>query len=401
LFIAGGIVGLLQVSGTVRFSAGAEMFAEARSLADHGTFADPFHVLKTGPTAVNPPLFPMALALLMKLLTLPYLVAAAAVICNILANGLTAALLPRIAFVFYGDAIPGVLAAVLWLAAVQLMPDWDASYTVAGLILFCLFSAGSIERTDKRLQFGALAGVAAGLLCLLNLSSVLISLPWIAYLMVRKRLSRMGAARYGGALLATLLLIVSAWALRNRHQLGAPVLRTNLGMTLYASNNDCAQASLMDNLRSGCYETHHPNLSLAEARLLRALGEVQYDRLRTADAVSWAVAHPARFGRLTARRFLNFWFPAPEEHAYTAYVIWLATLLSIPGLVLMIRNREPSTVFVVVVQLIYPVMYYLVVADVRYRYSVLWLSLLPAGYWIRGIWPHASKPIPPADPLRA
>lgn len=387
LFIAGGIVGLVQLSSTVRFSSGTEMFAEARNLAEHGAFANPFDIMKTGPTAVNPPLYPLVLALLMKLLTVPYLVAAGAVIGNILANALTAGLLPRISFVFYGDTIPGAVAAVLWLAAVQLMPDWDASYTVAGLILFCLFSAWSIERTDKPLPFGALAGVAAGLLCLLNLSSILISLPWIAYLILHGKVSWVRVARYGGVLLASLLLVVSAWALRNRHQLGVPVLRTGLGMTLYASNNDCAESSLMDNMRSGCFEAHHPNSSLAEARLLRALGEVAYDRMRTAAAVSWAMANPVRFRRLTARRFLEFWFPRPEEHAYTAYVIWLATVLSIPGLIVMIRNREPVVVFMVVVQLIYPVMYYLVISDVRYRYPVLWLSLLPAGYFIGAISP--------------
>ena len=30
-------------------------------------------------------------------------------------------------------------------------------------------------------------------------------------------------------------------------------------------------------------------------------------------------------------------------------------------------------------------MYYVVVSDMRYRYPILWLSLLPAGYFLREI----------------
>ena len=79
-------------------------------------------------------------------------------------------------------------------------------------------------------------------------------------------------------------------------------------MTLYASNNDCAESSLIETGRNGCYQLYHPNASVSEARLLRALGEVAYDRLS------------------------------------------------------------------------YPFVYYFVVTGVRYRYPVLWLSLLPVGY---------------------
>ena len=92
-------------------------------------------------------------------------------------------------------------------------------------------------------------------------------------------------------------------------------------------------------------------------------------------------AHPGRFWVLTLRRFREFWFPVAGERAYMTYTIWLITLLSIPGLVLMAKRREPVTWFVAAVLLIYPLMYYVVVADVRYRYPVLWLSLLPAGYF--------------------
>jgi len=325
----------------------------------------------------------------MKLLVAPSLIVRAAVLGNIVANALTAALLPRMSVVFYGDSLPGAWAAALWLAAAQLMPVWDVGYTAAGLILFCLFGARFIGRPDKAVRFGAWTGAAAGMLFLLNPASLLIDLPWIAYLIGRRNLPWAQAARYSGALLAILLLIISSWALRNRHQMGALVVRTNLGMTLYASNNDCAQASLAEDMREGCYQTHHPNTSTSEAILFRTLGEVEYDRRRTVDAENWALGHPRRFGCLTAERFRYFWFPPLGEHEFRTGAIWLATALSIPGIFLMLKHRLPVVVFVATVQLIYPLMYYVVVSDVRYRYPVLWLSLLPAGYFIASL--HTAR----------
>ena len=48
----------------------------------------------------------------------------------------------------------------------------------------------------------------------------------------------------------------------------------------------------------------------------------------------------------------------------------------------MARNRVPVTIYVLPVLGFYPLMYYIVIADVRFRYPVLWLSLLPAGYFL-------------------
>jgi len=54
--------------------------------------------------------------------------------------------------------------------------------------------------------------------------------------------------------------------------------------------------------------------------------------------------------------------------------------LSIPGLILMARRREPVGIYLLTVLLLYPPMYYITIADVRYRYPVLWVSALAAGY---------------------
>jgi hypothetical protein len=385
LFIAGGVVGVYNMAtSVVPFGEGFEMVALATNLAHHGVFGNPFLSLATGPTAANPPLYPFLLALIMAIFRIPAAILFAATLCNVFANALTAAWLPRVSNLMYGDIRPGIVASVLWLLSAPLNPSWDTSYTVAGLLLFCLFSSSGIAK-ERPLFHGASAGLIAGVLFLLNPSVVLIFLPWLAWLAWAQRTALSRTVLYCGALLAVLFLVAFSWAFRNDRQLGSFVIRTNLGMTLYASNNDCARASLIDEELNHCYQSHHPNMSLEEATILQRLGEPAYDRLRKQDTKAWIQAHPASFLRLTEARMRDFWFPPAQGHPFKSAAIWLATLLAVPGLVLMIVRKERVVWFPVVVLLVYPLMYYIVVSDVRYRLPVLWLSLLPAGYFLTSV----------------
>ena len=112
------------------------------------------------------------------------------------------------------------------------------------------------------------------------------------------------------------------------------------------------------------------------------LGEIEYDRTRTRDAKSWIRMNPAAFAWLSLARMRDFWFPQRGDHPFESIVIWISTLLSIPGMVLMARQRAKVSLFVVIVLMIYPLMYYIVVSDLRYRVPVLWMSFLPAGYFL-------------------
>lgn len=110
--------------------------------------------------------------------------------------------------------------------------------------------------------------------------------------------------------------------------------------------------------------------------LVRQMGEVQYNRSRLAIARRWIESHPARFLQLTRERIVTYWFP-PRE-----YGIWLVTILSAPGLIAMAVWRRSSFWFVLAVHGCYPLLYYAVETSSRYRYPILWLTLIPAGYAI-------------------
>ena len=46
----------------------------------------------------------------------------------------------------------------------RILPQWDVSYTVLGLVLFFLLSAATIERTGRAWLWAGFAGLTAGLL---------------------------------------------------------------------------------------------------------------------------------------------------------------------------------------------------------------------------------------------
>jgi hypothetical protein len=368
------------------FCVGCEMVGIARSLVFQGSYGNPYSTVNTGLTAANPPIYPLFLAVLIELFKRPTTVGMVANVCNMLANAFTAALLPGVSRVFYASRWPGILGAMLWLASMQLMPSWDVGFTVAGLLLFCVFSASHLG-TGRNSLSALWAGAIAGILFLLNSSAGLVVLPWIAYLMIHRRVTW----RQTAILLATVCLFTSIWVGRNYLRFGELIVRTGMGIALYTSNNDCAQSSIIADESTKCYASYHPNESAQEAQLMRSMGEVEYDRKRGADAKAWIAAHPGRFWTLTIERFRDFWFPPPYRHPLRIYMVWLTTVLSVPGLLLMIHRRVPVTAFIFAVFLIYPPMFYVNVSDVRYRFPVLWLSLLPAGYFVRESYTYWSE----------
>ncbi len=391
LLVAAGIVGLYSMTThPVPFGKGFEMVKLAENLARYGSYANPFDVLDTGPTAANPPLYAFLLALVIKAFRIPDLVLFVVTLGNIFANAFAAMLLPRISEMFYRDTRPGLVAAILWILSSQLMPSWDVGFTVPTLFMFCLVTAATIGKPGFAIK-GLFAGLLAAALFLFNPSTILIFFPWMGWLAVKHRKSGTQTVAYCCLVFGVVLVFGAAWGLRNQRELGKFVIRTNLGMTLYASDNACASSSMVASEANNCYQEHHPNTSFQEAQLLHTLGEVKYDQVRVTDAKQWIRSHPSQFLRLTLARVRDFWFPIPNQHPFKSGVIWAATLLSIPGLILMIRRRIEITPFVLSVLLIYPLMYYIVVSDVRYRLPVLWLSLLPAGVFVVQLWDIASK----------
>ncbi len=401
LFALGLAPGFYQLSHPAGLSLGPgnEMAMEARNLVENGVIGNSFRSMNTGPTATNPPLYPLFLALYTFLFQKPVMIVAAVLITDIIVNALAAALLPALSAALWGTPAPGIAGGVLAIAASQLIPSWDANYTQLGLIGFCLLTLHLARAREYSVWHGTLTGVALGILFLLSQVVLLVALPWMAYLFWGRHTRPPAMLRFILPLLLAALLVNLPWLLRNYGIWGEFVTRTNFGMTLYTSNNDCAEPSVYQELASGCYQATHPESSVAEAGLLKNLGEPAYDRLKRAAAMTWIRSHSSRFLQLTLARMIQFWFPVPNSPRYAAYVIWIITLLSLPGFYILLQRRAPAVVFLGTILLIYPLPYYVVVSAVRYRVPVLWLSSLTAGYFLTAIAPRrwsAGFNAPPA-----
>jgi hypothetical protein len=387
LLLSGIVIGCYQFFHLVGtgFGHGFEMAAIARNVAERGLYGNPFDPAVTGPSALVPPLYPLFLAALIKIFGSLVWMALAANAVNILANALIAATMPRLSEVWFGDWRPGAFGGALWLVAMRLMPQWDATCTIAAEVVFCLVTASAIGRKDGVVWRAMLAGILGGILSLLNPAVMVVFLAWVAFLLWQRRVPVRYAVRYGAAMLLTMAVCNAPWVIRNYAIWHEFVLRTSFGVTLYSSNNPCAESSLVKDAAHGCFQATHPVASEAEDRLLTQLGEVAYDHNRAAAAWKWIRENPGRFRELTLARTFEFWFPEPVIPAYTAYGIWAITLLSIPGIVLMVRRGVPVALFVLAAWLTFPVMYYVVVSCDRYRYPILWTSMLPAGYFLASL----------------
>jgi hypothetical protein len=164
------------------------------------------------------------------------------------------------------------------------------------------------------------------------------------------------------------------------------------------SNNDCAEFGIRKNITSGCFDSVHPNHNVSEARKVLALGEPKYNELRLGDALHWIGRHPRAFAKLSAQRFVAFWMPSETETIHYAgsgrrlerVAIYLMTLLSGAGLVILYREDLRSAAILISCLTVFPLAYYIVPFEYRYRYPIMWVTFLlgavPLTDCVRRLW---------------
>jgi hypothetical protein len=379
LFVAAFLTAALQFP-SVRLGGGFETLTIARNLAAHGEFSNPFSPRVTGPTAHTAPLYPAFLALLLWIFGNTPAFALTLDGITIAIHALHAALLPAVSELFFNQRRPGIFAAgiSILLPVFFLFPQYEIMFVATGLMLFCLVTA-------RLLQWGRVAatasGIGIGLLALLNPASIVVAAVWLVYLLWRRRPARPVRFLALAALAAAVTL--APWTYRNYQQFHSLFfIRDNLGLELYIANNDLAQASFALNEASGEHRRLHPGSSEAEARQYAALGELAYYHRCGALAAAWIRQHPARFAALTATRIRMFWFPDADDTPWHSYSVAAVTVLAAFGLALLARRREPIALFFAGALLLYPLLYYCVQSDPRYRTPILWIPLLAGGYFL-------------------
>ena len=369
----------------------------ANSLRTTGHFSNPFDPLETGPTAHLAPAYPTFLALVTKVFGVQRVGGYAYVFAAVLTVSVLLGLFPVVSRLLGMGVLTGVLAACVWLVArPPLFASWEVTY--AGLLIViatCCFCRVLWSAAPHR---GAtlLLGFLMGLLTLLIPTCAPVFLCWVIWLALIWRASLFRA--HAAALILLPAMIVSPWIVRNYLVFDRVIfVRDNLGLELAVSNNDCAAFGLRTNMGSGCFQKFHPNGSVGEAAKVLALGEARYNEVRLHEAAIWIAGNAGRFMSLCAQRFVAFWLPHEDETTILPpgrkrerFCVYLMTFLSIIGLWVTARRDIRSAAVCAIWLGIFPIIYYVVQYEDRYRYPIMWVTMLlgavPLSLAVQWLW---------------
>jgi hypothetical protein len=363
---------------------GGEIARVAISVAQRGTFADPYAALPTGFTAHVAPAYVFVYASVAKLFGVDKAGAFALWFLNVGFLSLQLALLPVLSELLGLGVLPGVLAAVL-AAIVQpyrVLPLWESLFTGALMVALCVVTLPYFK-SPRDWQHSALLGFLWGVAILANPQCVLLLFAWPHIAAIENSPEQLGRARRAMLVVAAgVALACLPWFIRNYQRFHAVFfVRDNFGLELSTSNNSCARPTLLENINSGCHLQTHPNPSPVLAGEVFDKGEIQFNREQLHKALVWISSNPRAFASLTWRRFLKFWFPYLGSLRY-AVPTGILTIFSLAGLALLFRRNRRAAWMLASTLLLYPLVHYFVQFEARYRYPIFWATFLPAAYAI-------------------
>ena len=373
---------------------GAEMPHVALSLVQHGTFSDPFYARPTGPTAHTPPVYVFLYASVAKVFGIGMAGVWVLTALNVGFVALQLALLPVLSDRIGIGTGPGALAAIFGLVIqpYRVLVGWESLFLGVLLVGLCILTWSHFKTPGvwwRSLLLGLLWGVAI----LTNPECVLLLFAWAHIAAMENSPEMLSRARRAMlVVLAGGALACLPWFVRNFEQFHSVFfVRDNFGLELYTSNNPCARPTMLENFLSGCHVQTHPNGNPFIAADVAREGEIRFNREMLRRALSWITSNPGKFGWLTERRILRYWFPYLGSFRYSI-PMGILTVLSFVGLVLMYRGHRRATLLLASTLLIYPLVHYLVQFEARYRYPIFWATLLPAAYAIVQIipWPRQA-----------
>ena len=380
IWIAGAAVRLAQILAS-RPHPGrdmSELELTARSVILHGTLGNPYF-RETGPSAHMAPVAPLLLAVLYAVFGMEGAGQITQRFAGALAASAQYALLPAAAEALGLARTVGIAAGL----AGALLPYksyietvdtvWEQPYVALACVLLFLHTTHYWRKGGS----GAMRGVYWGLAILLSPTFVLVFLAVLGYEYFAKKRRQV--------LLATPLcavLVLVPWVARNWVQLGGFIpVRSNFGLEFSLSNREGARALMEDNISRGEFTQFHPAHNDAEREKLREKGEIAYNRDLSRAALAEVARKPLRFVVLTGERVWLFWL-WPSHRTGTMLVTLLFTILGVLGL-----RRFPASdarTLLVLILLTYPLIYYIVQVDRRYRYPMEWIFTLGAAAFVMG-----------------
>ena len=377
-----------------------ESFRLARNIAETGQFANPFAALDTGPSAHMGPAFPAFVAFLIRAFGDGTAGMYAIKFSAVLLLAVQLALFPLFSKALGMGELNGIVAACIWIAAkatITGLPNhqqtpmfgWESLYAAIFLaIATCIFRRYLDSPVASSTWLAVLVGCAMGVCLIISPSVAIVFAGFLALLLWRDKLAAFQKPNLKSNLLLIVLpaVILAPWIVRNFMVFHRFIfVRDNLGLELSISNNDCASFGIAQNIDSGCFLKVHPNVNVNEARKVLAYGEPAYNDGKLRKALSWIRTHPARFSALSALRVAAFWMPPATGGPYSLrgsgrrlerFAVYCMTPLSLAGLFMLFRRDCLSAWLCVICLGLFPLVYYVVQYEYRYRYTILWVTFL-------------------------
>jgi 4-amino-4-deoxy-L-arabinose transferase-like glycosyltransferase len=361
-----------------------ELISIARSLYVDGEFADAY-LIRTGATAHLPPILPTIIVLTYHIFGFNLTAGYAGFLFIILSTAAIYALLPWLAEMYGFDRQAGVIGALA--ASVHVV--WSGHGEHLAALMLALLLVGMIGRWRKaRASFrtSILLGLGWGIAFHIKPALLPIFLGCFGFELWWRK-DRWNWTRTGVMVLAVVIACLP-WAWRNYVTFGEVFfIRSNLGLELRVGNNDRAEAAMEVMDRRPVFP-RHPAVQMDEARLLQNIGEMEYMRRAQREALEWIQEHPTEFLRLTALRFVYYWFGPLFQPVTVAKVAY--ALLSVAAILGLWRWRRdldlPQLAAVLIPLATFGLIYYIVTYMPRYRIPIDWIFLILAGaelwYWI-------------------
>lgn len=384
IWAVGAAVRLILAFGLGRVDTGwTEVQLIARSLLEHGEFADPY-AIPTGPTSHTAPVYPAIQALVFAWAGYGSEADRLRIALTILLASLEYALMPWLASRLGLAAWAGLAAG--WSGALVPLHYWGESVgvfenTLVALLLLAFTGwAGPLLIGQQRasLPRTAAMGAFAGMVLLVS-PSVVLSLAALAGV----ALGRGGVDAPGlGVAALCAAIVLSPWVVRNRLLFGGwSFVRGEMGLELNISNFDGASVDADQNVGTPHFRRVHPFANREQCLRIQAAGERQFYRERGEEALAWIRSHQAEFASLAVRRWVRYWVPWSRYWWHRAGLV-AVLLLAIAGWVACGRAGIP----LMLAPLGCSAAALLVHTSIRYSHPGWWALCLAAGAgakWVR------------------
>jgi 4-amino-4-deoxy-L-arabinose transferase-like glycosyltransferase len=362
---------------------GWEMGWVARALASGHGFSSPYYPW-SGPTAMQPPLYPFLLSLVFRLFGI-YSLTSAFVILTINSLLSTLTCIPVYFSAKYSIGLRGAkISAWVWALypfAIYFSAGRVWEYALTGLLLTtCFCIAQRIHGSSQPVAwigFGALYGIMA-----YSNPTTMSTLPFLlAFALYQAHRERRPWVLNGALTLLAFIAVVTPWTIRNYRALGVVVpMRDNLWLELYADNfgnapYDRTSPPTADN-------RPYPASSPVEMKKYLAMGEIPYLAQKRAMALDDLKYHPhyAFLVTKTLRRILYYWtgywsFSAAElrDQPFTpgsVFYISTMTLFMVLGIRQLWRTNPTGLIPYLLLIGSFPITYYLTHPLLDYRHPM-------------------------------